>query len=226
PDLPARRLGRGPSPPGLQRGKMIGAAVPMTIQALHWITAAYNYTHPSRRSAMWIRNTSVVESQAQKGLCTSRFRRPSFDVLAEPWCSRPFAIPVSLLETGFRVSEGMAMRSRVRQGPLSPIDGETVVAPANVGEPPKVCCPKRGIIGGSGPHLTKETQSLLRFRLRAAAFILLIGFTVFLVRHVVGVLVGEPLDPFLLGTHILVVLVLGFSSLPLCRKCPVSLQKL
>ena len=82
------------------------------------------------------------------------------------------------------------------------------------------------IVDGSGPHLTSETQALLRLRLRAAAFILLIGFGVFLVRHVVGVLAGEPLDPLLLGFHILVVLVLGFSSLPLCRQCPVSLRKL
>jgi serine/threonine-protein kinase len=82
------------------------------------------------------------------------------------------------------------------------------------------------IVSGSGPHLTEETQLLLRLRLRAAAFILLVGFSLFLVRHVVGVISGEPLDPLLLGFHILVVLVLGFSSMPLCRKCPVSLRKL
>src|SRR5262249_57848189 len=90
----------------------------------------------------------------------------------------------------------------------------------------KVCCPKRESVDGSGPHLTKETQSLLRLRLRAAALILLVGFGVFLVRHVVGVLTGEPLHPLLLGVHILVVLVLGFSSMPLCRQCPVSMRKL
>jgi serine/threonine-protein kinase len=82
------------------------------------------------------------------------------------------------------------------------------------------------IVAGSGPHLTAETQVLLRARLRAAAFILLLGFGVFLVRHVVGVILGEPLDPVLLGCHVLVVLVLGFCSMPLCRNCPVALRKL
>jgi serine/threonine-protein kinase len=66
----------------------------------------------------------------------------------------------------------------------------------------------------------------LRLRLRAAAFILLIGFGVFLIRHVVGVFTGEPLSPVLLGFHVLVVVVLGFSAAPLCRQCPVSIQKL
>jgi eukaryotic-like serine/threonine-protein kinase len=118
------------------------------------------------------------------------------------------------------------MNSRLRQAPLGTIDGDTILAPANAGPRAKVCCPQREIVQGSGPHLTTETQSLLRLRLRAAAFILLIGFSVFLVRHVVGVILGEPLDSLLLGTHILVVLVLGFSTLPLCRQCPVSLRKL
>jgi eukaryotic-like serine/threonine-protein kinase len=118
------------------------------------------------------------------------------------------------------------MDSGLRQASVVSLDGETILVPANAGEPEKVCRPRRGVIGSSGPRLTQETQSLLRLRLRAAALILLIGFSVFLVRHVVGVLMGEPLDPVLLGAHILVVLVLGFCSLPLCQQCPVSLRKL
>jgi serine/threonine-protein kinase len=92
----------------------------------------------------------------------------------------------------------------------------------------KVCCPKREIAdhSGSGPRLTQETQGVLRYRLRAAAFILLIGFGAFLIRHLVGVFGEEPLDPWLLGSHILVVLALAASSLPLCRECCVSLRKL
>jgi serine/threonine-protein kinase len=105
------------------------------------------------------------------------------------------------------------------------MNGATILAPAD-GARPKVCCPKRESGQGSGPHLTKETESLLRFRLRAAALILLIGFGVFLVRHVAGILAGEPLHPLLLGAHILVVLVLGFASMPLCRQCPMSMRKL
>jgi serine/threonine-protein kinase len=63
-------------------------------------------------------------------------------------------------------------------------------------------------------------------RLRAAALILLIGFGVFLIRHVVGVLTGEPLYPVLLGFHVFVVLVLGLNAAPLCRQCTVSMSKL
>jgi serine/threonine-protein kinase len=103
---------------------------------------------------------------------------------------------------------------------------ETILRPAaDSGEPAKVCCPKREA-AGSRPHLTKETQAMLRLRLRAAAFILLVGFGVFLIRHVVGVLTGEPLDPWLLGFHVLVVLVLSASAAGLCRHCLMSLRKL
>lgn len=103
----------------------------------------------------------------------------------------------------------------------------TVGGPAaKVVEPARVCCPKREIVTGSGPHLTAETQALLRLRLRASALILLVGFGVFLIRHIVGALTTEPLDPLLLGFHILVVIVLTFCSLPLCRHCTVSIRKL
>jgi eukaryotic-like serine/threonine-protein kinase len=119
------------------------------------------------------------------------------------------------------------MNDRREQAPLNPVNGETVLAPTTAGRAKaKVCCPKREVGGGSGPHLTKETQVLLRTRLRAAALVLLVGFGVFLVRHVVGVLTDEPLDPVLLGFHILIVLILTFLSLPLCRTCEVSLKKL
>src|SRR5262249_16362354 len=107
------------------------------------------------------------------------------------------------------------------------LDDETVLQhAASAGKPEMVCCPKREIVAGSGPHLTKETQALLRSRLRAAALILLIGFSIFLVRHVVGVLANEPLSPVLLGFHVLVVLVLGLCAAPLCRHCTVSIRKL
>src|SRR5438093_225315 len=86
------------------------------------------------------------------------------------------------------------------------LDRETVLRPRVNVDGPKVCCPKREI-GGSGPHLTGETNALLRYRLRAAAAILLVGFGAFLVRHVVGLLMGEPLDRLLLAAHALVVLV-------------------
>lgn len=127
-------------------------------------------------------------------------------------------------DTGGRKTSG-DMNQQFQSAPFGPQESETILAPAKVARA-NVCCPKRDIASRSGPHLTQETQALLRLRLRAAAFILLIGFAVFLVRHVAGVLSGEPLDPLLLGSHILVVLVLGVSSLPLCRQCVVSLRQL
>src|SRR5262245_17094133 len=96
----------------------------------------------------------------------------------------------------------------------------------NAGTGPRVCCPKREEQSGSGPHLTKETHALLRSRLRAAALMLLLGFGLFLIRHILGLLTGEPFDGLLLGYHILVVLVLAFSAMPLCRQCSVSMAKL
>jgi serine/threonine-protein kinase len=107
------------------------------------------------------------------------------------------------------------------------MDDETILQPAaEAAGRAKFCCPKREVGAGSGPHITKETQALLRLRLRAAAFILLIGFGVFLIRHVIGALAGEPLSPLLLAFHVLVVLVLGFSAMPLCRHCSMSMRKL
>jgi serine/threonine-protein kinase len=90
----------------------------------------------------------------------------------------------------------------------------------------KICCPKREAAKGSGPHLTKETQALLQYRLGASALLLLIGFGVFLVQHVVGVYSNEPFDPFLFGFHVLVVLVLSFSMLLLSRHRPIPTRKL
>src|SRR5262249_46967841 len=149
---------------------------------------------------------------AQRRAETSR-GRPVANLAPRPWPIVPG-------------SGCLAMYSGFQQIPSSPVDEETVLAPADGGARARICRPVPAIVTGSGPHLTVETQVLLRSRLRAAAFILLVGFGVFLVWHVVGLILGEPLDPVLLGCHVLVVLVLGFCSLPLCRKCPVSLRKL
>jgi serine/threonine-protein kinase len=119
------------------------------------------------------------------------------------------------------------MNGRRKHAQFATIDYETIAQPdPNAGARVKVCCPQREIVAGSGPHLTADTQVLLRFRLRAAAFILLVGFGVFLVWHVVGVLMGESFDPWLLGFHVLVVIVLGCGAMPMCRQCTVSLRKL
>jgi len=119
------------------------------------------------------------------------------------------------------------MKNRREQAAPRAFDLETILQPAaDFGEPPKVCCPRRELVAGSGPHLTNQTQSLLRFRLRAAALMLLIGFGVFLIRHVAGGLTGEPLSPMLLGFHVLVLLVLSSSALPLWRRSDLSVNTL
>jgi len=119
------------------------------------------------------------------------------------------------------------MKIRLDEAPPGTFDDETILHPAaDTGERAKICCPERQVVAGSGPHLTKETQALLRLRLPAAALILLIGFTVFLIRHVVGVLTGEPLFPGLLGFHVLVVLVLSSIAAPLWWHSDVSIKRL
>ena len=119
------------------------------------------------------------------------------------------------------------MRNRLDQAPPRPFERETIQHPmADPVERRKVCCPRRELVTSSGPHLTKDTQTLLRFRLRAAVCILLIGFGAFLVRHVVGGLTGEPVSPVLLGFHLLVVLVLSSSTAALWRHSNLSIKML
>src|SRR5262249_4626154 len=121
---------------------------------------------------------------------------------------------------------GGTMNSRRKQVQFATVDYETVApAAVNAGARAKVCCPHREV-AGSGPHLTTDTQALLQLRLRAAALILLVGFGVFLVWHVVGLFAGKPLDRWLLSFHVLIVLVLAFGAMPLCRQCAVSSRQL
>jgi serine/threonine-protein kinase len=110
---------------------------------------------------------------------------------------------------------------------LETFEHETVVQPAlGDSDGREAGASKRKIVAGSAPQLTKETQGLLRVRLRAAALMLLLGFGLFLIRHVVGVLTTEPFDVPLLVLHFIVVIVLSFVSILLCRQCPLSMRKL
>jgi serine/threonine-protein kinase len=119
------------------------------------------------------------------------------------------------------------MRYREKQSPLGTFGDETISQPAEASSPnAKVCCPKREIVAGSGPHMTQETQALLRLRLRVSALMFLIGFGVFLIRHVAGVLAGEPLLPALLGLHVLVVLAMSLIASPWWWRVELSIKKL
>jgi eukaryotic-like serine/threonine-protein kinase len=119
------------------------------------------------------------------------------------------------------------MINRLEQAPPRAVDDETIVRPATDSGPElTVCSSNREIVTGTGPHLTNETQALLQSRLRAATLMLLIGFGIFLVRHVAGVLTGEPAAHVLLGFHVLVVLVLCLSAAILWRHRDMSLERL
>jgi hypothetical protein len=119
------------------------------------------------------------------------------------------------------------MDNRNNPTPRWRFDAETVVPPGSPAvESARGSAIRRDLVHGSGPHLTAQTHSLLRLRLRASAILLLIGFGVFLVRHIVGVLTGEALDPWLLGFHILVVFVLAAISILLSPRTTLSMRKL
>ena len=101
------------------------------------------------------------------------------------------------------------MSQRIEHSPPRRFDSETIAIDRDsFGERRKICYPKREAMSG-GSHLTSETQELLRVRLSASALVLLIGFSVFLVRHIIGVATSEPLNPFLLGFHLFNVVALA-----------------
>jgi serine/threonine-protein kinase len=63
-------------------------------------------------------------------------------------------------------------------------------------------------------------------RLRASALILLIGFCVFLLRHIVGALTDDLFEPWLLAFHLVVVLVEGVMAVGLSWQRIVSTRRL
>jgi hypothetical protein len=63
------------------------------------------------------------------------------------------------------------MRNRLDQAQQRAFVDETILHPASdTRDRPKVCCPKREVVAGSGPHLTKE---LIIFGLPVAFFLIL-----------------------------------------------------
>ena len=83
------------------------------------------------------------------------------------------------------------------------------------------------LIEGSTPHMSAETQDLLRGRLRAAALLLFAGFLAFLLKHLIYLSEVQGLTGWMtLGAHVAVTLLLGGLAMALCRHCPMSLTKL
>ena len=87
------------------------------------------------------------------------------------------------------------------------------------------CC-KVAMCDGSSPHLSKETQSLLRSRLRMAALVLGGGFGVFLVRELFTTDYRSATALFLLIFQGVVTLTLLAVGGRLCHKCTYSLKTL
>jgi serine/threonine-protein kinase len=111
------------------------------------------------------------------------------------------------------------MKQQKQHNLLKNYDLETV-APAGIRSHGRQA--HREIVAGSGPHLSQETIPLLRQRLGGAALMLLIGFALFLVRHLVGVYAGERLDRVLLACHFLVTLTLAACFFGLRSGLPLS----
>ncbi len=79
------------------------------------------------------------------------------------------------------------------------------------------CCRPVAVVEGSGPELTRETQELLRRRLRLAAVILFAGFAAFLVVHYVQTDFSESGSlPFFI-LHVVTTIVLGALAAALRR---------
>jgi eukaryotic-like serine/threonine-protein kinase len=80
--------------------------------------------------------------------------------------------------------------------------------------------PDVALIEGSSPELARETQELLRSRLRMAALVLFFAFATFLVLHYLRVDISEPGRIFLFFFHLVATIVLGGVGISLCRRGP------
>ena len=87
--------------------------------------------------------------------------------------------------------------------------------------------PKMKLVAGSTPHMSGETRDLLRNRLRIAAILFFIGFSVFLARWYFlwdeWMAIGYDT---IFYTHVAVTVVLGLFAVRLCRHCNYSITKL
>ena len=92
--------------------------------------------------------------------------------------------------------------------------------------PPAVPAPV-GLIEGSKPQLTAETDSLLRQRLRAASLMLFSGYLVFFIRNLFILDRFETnFDQMILVDHGIMTVVTGLIGYRLCTDCPILLKHL
>ena len=105
--------------------------------------------------------------------------------------------------------------------PEPPRAAPTTPASASGGGGPS---PRVEVVAGSGVHLSEETRSLLRVRLRAVALAMSCAFGAFLVRDLW--LGGHYRDPFLLTFHVAVVAAFLASFAVLSGRRPIALRRL
>jgi serine/threonine-protein kinase len=109
----------------------------------------------------------------------------------------------------------------------APVDGEPArpsptTLPSATGEGGP--SPRVEVVTGSGVHLSDETRSLLRVRIRAVALAMSCAFGAFLVRNL-G-LAGHYLDPLLVVFHTFVVAAFLASFAALSGRRPISMGRL
>ncbi len=78
-------------------------------------------------------------------------------------------------------------------------------------------------VEGAAPELTRETQDLLRSRLRTATLVLFAGFAAFLAVHGSYTDFSRSVEVFLFGFHVAATVVLGLLAASLCRHCDLPL---
>lgn len=96
---------------------------------------------------------------------------------------------------------------------------------SNPSHPEGPCC-KVAMCEGSSPHMSKETRSLLRSRLRMASLMLATGFSVFFLRQLFLVNYSSAPELFLLIFHGLTAVTLLTVGGRLCQKCTFDLSTL
>ena len=103
-------------------------------------------------------------------------------------------------------------------------DTKTIQPTIDYGPPSGTVVPRADVVAGSGVHLSGETQSLLRIRLRAVALAMSCAFGAFLVRDYW--LAGHYRDPLLMVFHTVVVAAFLASYAALSGKKPIALGRL
>jgi hypothetical protein len=87
-------------------------------------------------------------------------------------------------------------------------------------------CVGVAMVEGTAVGLSGETVPLLRWRLRLAALLMLLGLVIFLPLHYVQADFGQSGSVFLFGFHCVVAVVFGVVATRLCQRCQISLMHL